>query len=341
MLAHHAAWLLRLAHYANDTLLRDAAYNAVIGRYANFPGYYVTSLHTDVYQRADYPMHPFSDIKYNAIFCNHVWPHIALLADFLVADFYFRSKGKIDYPGTYAPGYAFLTSQVYGAKKGTVMGNKDVQVWMPSHAIQSDGIAFNYLMGHNEKDIFLSLANTFHTRETEHIQLNRKVIPWKPGAEYEVIIYDNNGKVRQSSMKNGLLTVTLAAGDITCIQVKDIYTPKEKGNTVSVTGLKANRFIRYTATEDSLANATAMIIQPTENTAVWYVYCDRTEKEWKQCSFRYRLNDSGAWTTVTDTSYPFEFDLPLPATDDAVSFEISAVRRDGSAVHFPVKTINR
>lgn len=344
MLAHHAAWLLRLAHYANDTLLRDAAYNAVIGRYANFPGYYVTSLHTDVYQRADYPMHPFSDIKYNAIFYNHVWPHIALLADFLVADFYFRSKGKIDYPGTYAPGYAFLTSQVYGAKKGTVMGNKDVQVWMPSHALQSDGIAFNYLVGHNEKDVFISFANTFPTKQTEHIQLNRNVIPWKPGAEYEVIIYDNKGNARQSSMKNGLLTVTLAAGDITCIQVKNLYTPKEnkQNNTVAVTDdLKANRFIRYTASEDSLANATAMIIQPTENAAVWYVYCNRTEKEWKQCSFRYRLNDNGPWTTVTDTSYPFEFDLPLPATNDAVSFEISAVRHDGSAVHFPVKTINR
>jgi hypothetical protein len=145
-------------------------------------------------------------------------------------------------------------------------------------------------------------------------------------------------------MKNGLLTVTLAAGDITCIQVKNLYTPKEnkQHHAAAVTdGLKANRFIRYTSVEDSLASATAMIIQPTENTAVWYVYCNRTEKEWKQCSFRYRLNGSGAWTTVTDTSYPFEFDLPLPATNDAVSFEISAVRHDGSAVHFPVKTINR
>ncbi|HEX2627442.1 MAG TPA: hypothetical protein VHM26_00470, partial [Chitinophagaceae bacterium] len=66
MLAHHAAWLLQLAAYTGDTLLKDAAYNAIIGRYANFPGYYFTSLHTDVYQRADYPMHPFYDVKYNA-----------------------------------------------------------------------------------------------------------------------------------------------------------------------------------------------------------------------------------------------------------------------------------
>jgi hypothetical protein len=182
MLAHHAAWLLRLAHYSGDTLLRNAAYNAIIGRYANFPGYYFTSLHTDVYQRADYPMHPFHDVKYNAIFYNHVWPHIALLVDFLVSDFYYRSNGKINFPGTYAPGYAFLTSQIYGVDKGIVMGNKNVQLWMPSQALQSDGIAFNYIMGHNEQDVFIAFANTSKKTATEHITLNAAVIPWSQDA---------------------------------------------------------------------------------------------------------------------------------------------------------------
>ena len=86
MLTHHAAWLLRLAHHANDPLLRDAAENAVLGRYANFPGYYFKSFETNVYQRVDYPLHPYQDLKYNAIFYNHVWPHIALIVDYLVSD---------------------------------------------------------------------------------------------------------------------------------------------------------------------------------------------------------------------------------------------------------------
>jgi hypothetical protein len=209
MLAHHAAWLLRLAQYAKDTLLRDAAYNAVVGRYANFPGYYFTSLHTDVYQRADYPMHPFHHIKYNAIFYNHIWPHLALLADFLVSDFYFRSKGEIDFPATYAPGYAFLTSRVYGAKKGTMMGNKDIQLWMPSRVLRSDGIALNYLMGHNATDIFISFANTFNKTVTEQIQLNRDIIPWNNDKEYELIIFDSKGKTKKVPMKNGRFSIKI------------------------------------------------------------------------------------------------------------------------------------
>lgn len=340
MLAHHAAWLLRLAHYANDTLLRNAAYNAVIGRYQNFPGYYFTSLHTDIYQRADYPMHPFNDIKYNAIFYNHVWPHLALLMDFMVSDFYYRSKGKVDYPGTFAPGYAFLTSNVYGAKKGTVMGHTNVQLWMPSGAVRSNGIAFNYLMGHDETDVFISFSNTSRESKTEQLQLNKELVKWKPGVSYEVVVYGNNGDSSRALMKDGQLTVTLAAGDINTLQIKKLYAPVADSRFDKPAAQSGNRFVRYTATEDSLATATAMIIQPNAKMAVCYVFSDQTEKQWKQSTLRYRLNNEEKWTSVLDTSYPFEWTVPLAATTDAVSFELSGTRQDGSSVHFPTRTLN-
>ena len=134
MLTHHAAWLLRLAHHANDPLLRDAAENAVLGRYANFPGYYFKSFETNVYQRVDYPLHPYQDLKYNAIFYNHVWPHIALLVDYLVSDAFDRSGGRVDFPSAYAPGYAYLTSKVYGHRLGRINEEKDVALWLPRRA---------------------------------------------------------------------------------------------------------------------------------------------------------------------------------------------------------------
>ncbi|MEO6731388.1 MAG: hypothetical protein ABIN01_09230 [Ferruginibacter sp.] len=341
MLAHHAAWLLQLAHYTADTLLRDAAYNAIIGRYSNFPGYYFTSLHTDIYQRAEYPMHPFYDVKYNAIFYNHVWPHLALLVDFLVSDFYYRSKGKIHFPGTYAPGYAFLTSQVYGAKKGMVMGNENVQLWMPSHALQSDGIAFNYLMGYNEQNFFIAFANTSYKTVTEHIRLNSDIIPWNQDKSYPVLTYGSNGKATNSTMKNGLLTITLPPGGTSCVQVKGIHPSAKTVQSVKPDQTNSkNRLLRYGAGEDSSSRVTAMIIQPNETMAVFYAYCNKTGKDWKECQLRYRLNNSEAWTTVVDTAYPFEFDIALPKTNDKVLFEMTAVKLDGSKISFPVKTIN-
>lgn len=344
MLAHHAAWLLRLAHYSNDTLLRDAAYNAVVGRYANFPGYYFTSLNTDVYQRFDYPLHPFHDVKYNAIFYNHLWPHLALLMDFLVSDFYYRSKGKINFPATYAPGYAFLTSNVYGAKKGSMMGNDSIQLWMPVHALQSDGAAFNYIMGHNGTDLFIGFSNTSKKTVTENIRLNRDLIPWSTGKKYSIVMYDQNGKATSGMMTNGELSQTLRAGGISCVQIKGIYTPvnrsKMAGEPREARVVSKNRFIRFSSVEDTTANATAMIIQPNSNLAKFYVYCDKTEKDWQQCTLRYRLNESQQWITVRDPAYPFEFDLMLPSVNDKVSWELNAVKKDGGAVSFPLQVIN-
>ncbi|HEY4287826.1 MAG TPA: SGNH/GDSL hydrolase family protein [Puia sp.] len=359
MLAHHAAWLLRLAHYTGDTLFRDAAYNAIVGRYANFPGYYVTSLHTDVYQRADYPRHPFQDVKYNAIFYNHVWPQLALLVDFLVSDFFFRSDGKIDFPGTYAPGYAFLSSQVYGARRGTVMGNGNVQLWMPSRALALDGVAFNYLMGHNERDVFIAFANTSNKTVTEHIRLNRDVIAWEKDKRYAIVLYDRDGKGVNGEMVNGVLSVELEAGGLSCVQVRGIFgsglpaavapgragdgsgSGREDDGSGSGRGDGGNKFIRYASGEDSLATVTAMIIQPNATMAVFYAYCNKTEKDWKECSLRYRLNNRGEWRTVRDLAYPFEFDITLPGAEDVVSFEITAVRNDGSTISFPLKTMNQ
>jgi lysophospholipase L1-like esterase len=83
-----------------------------------------------------------------------------------------------------------------------------------------------------------------------------------------------------------------------------------------------------------------MIIQPNEQLAVCYVYCNKTEKEWKQCSLRYRVNNEQHWTSITDQAYPFEFDITPGNTVDVVTFEVTAVKQDGSTISFPIQTIN-
>lgn len=342
MLTHHAAWLLRLAYHSNDTLLRNAAYNAVIGRYANFPGYYFTSLHTDVYQRFDYTMRPFNDVKYNAIFYNHLWPHLALLMDFLVSDFFYRSKGKIDFPATYAPGYAFLTSNVYGGKKGTMMGNDSIQLWMPLHALKSDGNSFNHIMGHNGKDVLIAFANTSKKTVTEKIQFNRDVIGWSEGRSYSTIQYDMKGKSRSGSMKDGILTITLAPGAISCIKINDLYTANGMiRKTAAAVKNGATRFLRSRSLQDSTATMTAMIIQPNDQLAKFYTYLNKTEKDWNSCSLRYRVNENSEWITVHDNRYPFEFDFIMANTNDRIIFEISATKTDGTQVTFASQTINQ
>lgn len=328
MLAHHAAWMLRLAKISGDTLLRDAAYNAIIGRYANFPGYYFTSLETNVYQKADYPMKPFFDVKYNAIFYNHVWPHLALLMDFLVSDFYYRSNGKIDFPSVYAPGYAFLTSKVYGNQTGTFMGNKNVRLWMPTGALTSSGFALNHIFGVANKDLFVAFANTSPKNVKQTVRLNSSVIPWNSDQTYKVTIYNTDGSiVGSTTFKDGLLEVNVPANGLVAYKIEGLEAKVplfQKLNEQRPESIPTSRFKREASTDSQMGTNTAMVIQTFPQFANFYLFSDRTEKDWKSATLHYKVGEED-WKTIEDKSYPFEFDVHLSNPYTPIRYHLEAV----------------
>src|SRR5262245_4664578 len=144
-LTHFAAYFLRIAHYTGDQFFRDIARSAVVGRYANFPGYDINGEYTTVYARPDYTLRPWEQLTYNNIYYNHVWPHIALLTDYLLTDAFTRSKGRIDFPPRYAEGYAFLKSKVYGDRAGRFYTDENVRLWFPAKLLRADSIQVNYI----------------------------------------------------------------------------------------------------------------------------------------------------------------------------------------------------
>jgi hypothetical protein len=341
MLAHHAPWLLRLAKLSGDTLFRNAAYNAVVGRYANFPGYYFTSLHTNVYQRQDYPMHPFLDVKYNAMFYNHVWPHLAMLVDFLVSDFYYRSAGKIDFPSVYAPGYAFLTTKVYGGRPGTFMGNKNVRLWLPQQAVFSSAISFNHLMGSNGKDLFIALANTSPVTVSEKIRLNASVVPWSSGKTYKVMVYHPGGRESQGLFKDGLLQVNLPANGFVAYKIIGLHTPPMLLQQADMVAAKksSRRFLRLQGSGETEGTATAMMLQISPAFADFYIYSDRTEKQWQSASLRYRIGRED-WQEVKDNQYPFEFEVHLADPAQKIAYQLIGTAPDGKKSVTQIQTLN-
>lgn len=94
-LAHYAAYLLKLAYYTGDVFFRNIARSAIVGRYANFPGYSIMGEYTDIYSRPDYPLRSLKEFTYNNIYYNHIWPQIALLMDYLISDAYVSSAGAV------------------------------------------------------------------------------------------------------------------------------------------------------------------------------------------------------------------------------------------------------
>ncbi|MRX46928.1 hypothetical protein [Pedobacter puniceum] len=340
MLSHHAAWLLRLGSLAKDSLLINAGRNAILGRYSNFPGYYFTSLHTNVYQQYDYPLHPYIDIKYNATFYNHIWPHLALLTDFLVTDFHTRSLGKINFSSVYAPGYAFLTSKVYGHKQGDFFSDKDVNIWMPRNAIQSASVAFNYLCGIKDNDFWIALANTSNQGINEKIRLNPSIIPWNTDEVYQVEIHQTDGSISKAVFVNGELSIKLKPQGLTAFKIKGLKVdvPFKNLNNFNKS-IPENRFSREVDSSSVWGTTTAMIIQTFSGFADFYLFSDRTEKNWASATLYYKKGNS-QWNTISDISYPFEFDVNLTDPAQEIYYKLKIKDINGVEHESVVKRIN-
>lgn len=331
MLSHYAAWLLRFAKFNNDDMLRDAAYNAIIGRYANFPGYYFTSFETDVYQRADYPMHDFYDVKYNAIFYNHIWPHIALLIDFIVSDAYYRSNGNIDFPSIYAPGYAYLTSKVYGHRPGTIYGNVDVYPWLPKGAVQHNSLPLNHILGIGPKDLFVVLMNTSENDVKTNIRLNPDVIPWDTGTDYNLVAYSNDHMDNIGQLSDGCFDVNVPANGIVTVKIEDLaISPPLYSKEENMKGMKSkgDGYIRQNHKEPALGTITGMVLNFVPQLANVFLYTDATEKEVKCVNLKYKIGN-GEWKVVEDSKYPYEFSLELSKPDETFIFQWEATDLNG------------
>jgi hypothetical protein len=319
MLAHHAAWMLRMSKLTGHSIFKDAAYNAVVGRYANFPGYYFTSMHTTVYQQPDYPLHPYLDIKYNAIFYNHIWPHIALIQDFLVSDAYLKSDGKVSFPSAYAPGYAFLSSKVYGHQPGEVFGNENVRLWLPGEAIKSSSISLNHLFGRTEEDTYLVLMNSTSEIVQADLYLNPDVIRWNTGQAYTTVTYQTNGQTKNGQFIDGDLSVEVPANGLIVVKFTGLSNEVPLHSKISYLEEQADGkdYFRYENKEVALGTITGMLINLVPDFTDAYIYTDATEKQARKVVLKYAIGE-GPWEEMTDDSYPYEFSIHREKLKDPI-----------------------
>ena len=332
MLSHHAAWFLRIAALTGDKVLADAAYNAVLGRYANFPGYYFTSLHTNVYQMPDYTMRDFDDVHYNAIFYNHVWPHIALLNDFLVSDAFYRSGGKVDFPSVYAPGFAYLTSKVYGSKAGSVFGNENVRLWLPSRGLQTTNVAINHLFGVGKDALYVILMNTSKRAEATSIQLNQDKLSYANGKKYKTIIYDVNGRSTSGTMVGGKFNITIPSGGLVAVKIQDLVMDiqmfRDYEKFLNIKPANERSFVHDASADPALGSIKGMMLNFSASFTDAYIYSDVSSTKVRKAILRYKIGNGG-WEEKIDSIYPFEFSIHLTDHKQKLTYKWVSEAHDG------------
>lgn len=333
-MANPAPWLSRLARDSNDTFLHDVARSAVVGRYANFPGYHINTARTNVFMQPDYPLRPHKELSYNSFHYNHIWPHIAMLFDYLVSEAYYRSAGRISFSGHYGEGYAYLQSKVYGDGAGRFYEAEDARLWMPRGLVEVTNDQVNYLAARGEDALYLALMNASDEVVKTTVRLDSVLIGMHD-RRYTVSVWKGGESAEDTMMQNGALTVTIPPKGLTALAIEGIHPqPQFQQRIGGGSALSENSFTRL-----GVGGTRGMLLSMGEGLTTAYVFLQATHKDIRKARLHYR--EGGSWTTLTDTSYPFEFTRKLNSADEGFTFHVEVYALDGTTRQTDTVTLER
>ncbi|HUV65152.1 MAG TPA: hypothetical protein VMW24_14740, partial [Sedimentisphaerales bacterium] len=219
-LIYQAVWapeFLRLARYTGDKAFETCARNATVGRWANYPGYYVAG-HMDLVQD---PAYPFVGPDQSVIYYHHIVPHLSWTIDYLVADAELLSGGRIEFPSLRENGYAFFDGKVFGHAPGKIFDENGCWLWLRRGAIVVSNPQINTLTAHNDKKFLAILTNQDTRPQTAGIYLSRQALGIDPKTIRSVTVRGVDG-TRQVELKDGMAELKFKPRELLVVEVEGV-----------------------------------------------------------------------------------------------------------------------
>lgn len=181
-----SAWsphLLRVAQHTGRDIFRTYARNSLIGRFANYNGYYLMG-YTDLVNDPKYPYHG-PDVT--SLYYHHIPAQLAFTLDYLVAQAWSRSGGRIQFPWAKQQNYAWFTNRVYGAEAGEIYGESGASLWLDNRAVRIASADMDWLAARSANRFWLVLMSQAAQPLTVAPQLDAGLIGLKeaPFLRYE------------------------------------------------------------------------------------------------------------------------------------------------------------
>ena len=329
LLAHHGPYLLRLGAITGDRFMADIGRSAVVGRYANYPGYDINEMFTGAILRADYPLRPYREFAYNQIYYNHVWPQIAIVSDYLFTQAETRSGGRVRFPSRYAQGYAYLQSRVYGDRPGTFYGQAGVRAFMPKGLVEIGDPEINHVSGYSAAGFHLALMNEARVERVADVRLDPDRLPFTPGRRYAVRVWRDGVPGAALSAVDGRVSVPVPPRGLTALTFERMPVFTRLHDAAFDRKAKPLGARSHSVDRPAFGKVTGMLLSMGRGLTNAFVWMAAGPDAVREARLTY-TDASGARRTVVDRAYPFEFSLRVPDAQAAFAYRVEAVRTDGS-----------
>ncbi|PYI52854.1 OmpL47-type beta-barrel domain-containing protein [Paenibacillus flagellatus] len=335
MMSNWAPDLMRLSLHTGDPLYEAYARNAIIGRFANYPGYYYNQNMTHP-MKADYP---YVGPDFTNIYYHHIPAMIGLTVDFLMAQAQKRSDGQIDFPAVREQGYAYFNNKHYGFAPGRLFGESDMWLWMKPGLLSVNSIQADWVAARKDGRFAAALMNESGADIEVEVRLGDEVTGGVPGFGGTATVYDaagnagtaivSDGKLSVVIPARGLIAFAIDAPDVTKPGFADVATDRlvsePLGGTVAETG-PTPEFGR------------GMVLQLNPAEYVAYVYTQFMPDRIRKAELEWRIGE-GEWHKTETEAYPFAFSIRVPDSSRTFSYRVSVTDLAGAVQQSPVRTI--
>lgn len=320
---------LRLAEYTGDKKFETYARNAAIGRSGNYPGYYYTTF-SDLQQS---PKYPYNGPDIGFVYYHHLPVHLSWTIDYLVSEASLASNGNIKFPGLRQFGYAYFDNLVYGHKPGEIFGQKNVWLWFDKNLVELDNSQINYLTAHTKDKFYLILMNESQKEQEVSIKFNTsKISKGSKKIDKSKVLNSNNildvvdEKTNITLKPRGFEVLEISNLNISVKTHKKYNKPKQQTDSyATVIDCKDGNEIKATA------------IQILPETWQAYIYSTAESKTLKKITLNWKTSKNNG--VIIDTTYPYEFSIPLTSKENKFSFTTTIEKTNAEVLKTPNSTI--
>ncbi|MBQ2967934.1 MAG: hypothetical protein IJE10_07450 [Clostridia bacterium] len=264
--------VLRLGYLSDDTLMMDLARASLVGRFANYPGYYYSN-YTMLPGIENYPTEAFDS---TSLYFHHIPVFLSAIHDYLFSNAYVKSDGKVDFPTTRAQGYAWFNNRIYGHAPGVIYDENQMWPWLKEGTIEVSSKQIDWIAGRSEGRAAFVLTNAGDSDETVTVTFNTD-LGIKEGAS--ATVYDKAGNTTEAIVAENKLTLTISQKGIATV-------------AVSGTGIHIPEYAKIKFDETAQTNL--------ENTALGLMYEGNTYTQ------SYTVNASGNYSFSYDTDKGYD-----------------------------------